>query len=93
LYSRYLNHLKGKYMAKANKVVAKKYSNITKAMRTRYAAPLSATVIGTAVVGILSWLLRSNGVQVPNDVIAWGSSLASVAVWHFMPVEWESPRA
>lgn len=71
-------------------MVKRKTSRITQAMRTKYAAPVTATVIATAIVGIGAWVLTLFGVTVPDTVDDWATALAAVAVWHYMPVEWES---
>ena len=69
----------------------KKVTKITSTMRSTTAAPLTATVLGTAVVGVLAWISETwVHTPIPGFVQAYLSSLASVYIWFKMPVEWES---
>lgn len=72
-------------------MVKKKETHVTKVMKSKGAAPFTATLVGTASTALVAWVVETwLKVPVPAFIQAYAASLVSVAAWFLMPVEWET---
>jgi hypothetical protein len=73
------------------KKTVKNEKGITKVMRTKAAAPITATAIATAIVAIGVWAAETfAGVVLPAMVQGAFTGLFATYIWFKMPVEWET---